>query len=103
MNNDYFSISTGYTKEFGVKAGASVGIGFGPYFPGLFGDLNRDYLIIIGLGPGSVEMSSGKDGVGFSFSVGPGIVFTGSATGSHDEKLDLNGDSTKEVYHHDFK
>ncbi|EGV2901756.1 hypothetical protein JF527_004416 [Salmonella enterica] len=26
VNNDYFSISTGYTKEFGVKAGASVGI-----------------------------------------------------------------------------
>ncbi|EGV2902147.1 hypothetical protein JF527_004856 [Salmonella enterica] len=29
INNDYFSISTGYTKEFGVKAGASVGIDFG--------------------------------------------------------------------------
>lgn len=47
--------------------------------------------------------SAGKDGVGFSFSVGPSIGFTGSSTGSHDEKIDLNGDSTKEIYHHDFK
>ncbi|WP_420703725.1 polymorphic toxin type 25 domain-containing protein [Escherichia albertii] len=23
VNNDYFSVSTGYTKEFGAKAGAS--------------------------------------------------------------------------------
>ncbi|WP_410174126.1 hypothetical protein [Pantoea vagans] len=26
-----------------------------------------------------------------------------SDTGSHDEKKDLNGDSTKEIYHYDFK
>lgn len=103
VNNDYFSISTGYTKEFGVKAGASVGIDFGPYFPGVFGDLNRDYSTSIGFGPGSVGMSGGKDGIGFSFSVGPSIGFTGSTTGSHDEKIDLNGDSTKEIYHYDFK
>jgi hypothetical protein len=95
VNNDYISISTGYTKEFGVKAGASVGIDFGPYFPGVFGDLNRDYSTSIGFGPGSVGMSGGKDGIGFSFSVGPSIGFTGSTTGSHDEKIDLNGDSTK--------
>ncbi len=103
VNNDYFSISTGYTKEFGIKAGASVGIDFGPYFPGVFGNLNRDYSTSIGFGAGSVGMSGGKDGIGFSFSVGPGIGFTGSATGSHDEKIDLNGDSTKEIYHYDFK
>lgn len=103
VNNDYISISTGYTKEFGVKAGASVGIDFGPYFPGVFGDLNRDYSTSIGFGPGSVGMSGGKDGIGFSFSVGPSIGFTGSTTGSHDEKIDLNGDSTKEIYHYDFK
>ncbi|HGG6664823.1 TPA: polymorphic toxin type 25 domain-containing protein, partial [Salmonella enterica subsp. diarizonae serovar 61:i:z] len=103
VNNDYFSISTGYTKEFGVKAGASVGIDFGPYFPGVFGDLNRDYSTSIGFGPGSVGMSGGKDGIGFSFSVGPSIGFTGSTTGSHDEKIELNGDSIKEIYHYDFK
>lgn len=103
VNNDYFSISTGYTKEFGVKTGASVGIDFGPYFPGLFGDLKREYSTSIGFGPGSVGMSGGKDGIGFSFSVGPSIGFTGSTTGSHDEKIDLNGDSTKEIYHYDFK
>lgn len=103
VNNDYVSISTGYTKEFGVKAGTSVGIDFGPYFPGGVGDLNRDYSTSIGFGPGSVGMSGGKDGIGFSFSVGPSIGFTGSTTGSHDEKIDLNGDSTKEIYHYDFK
>ncbi|MEN4535095.1 hemagglutinin repeat-containing protein [Pantoea agglomerans] len=103
INNDYLSISSGYTKEFGIKAGASIGIDFGPYFPGLFGDLNRDYSTSIGFGPGSVGMSGGKDGIGISFSIGPSIGFTGSATGSHDEKLDLNGDSTKEIYHYDFK
>ncbi|MFD3242597.1 polymorphic toxin type 25 domain-containing protein [Rahnella perminowiae] len=86
INNDYFSIFTGYTKEFGVKVGASVGIDFGPYFPGFFGDLNRDYSTSIGFGPGSVGISGGKDGIGFSFSVGPSIGFTGSTTGSHDEK-----------------
>jgi len=103
VNNDYFSISTGYTKEFGIKAGASVGIDFGPYFPGVFGNLNRDYSTSIGFGAGSAGMSGGKDGIGFSFSVGPSIGFTGSATGSHDEKIDLNGYSTKEIYHYDFK
>ncbi|WNK39001.1 polymorphic toxin type 25 domain-containing protein [Pantoea agglomerans] len=103
INNDYLSISSGYTKEFGIKAGALIGIDFGPYFPGLFGDLNRDYSTSIGFGPGSVGMSGGKDGIGISFSIGPSIGFTGSATGSHDEKLDLNGDSTKEIYHYDFK
>ncbi|WP_224718507.1 polymorphic toxin type 25 domain-containing protein [Pectobacterium versatile] len=103
INNDYFSVSTGYTKEFGVKAGASVGIDFGPYAPGMFGDLNRDYSTSLGFGPGSVGFSAGKDGIGFSFSIGPSIGFTGSPTGSHNEKIDLNGDSTKEIYHHDFK
>ncbi|WP_233980047.1 polymorphic toxin type 25 domain-containing protein, partial [Pectobacterium versatile] len=103
INNDYFSVSTGYTKEFGVKAGASVGIDFGPYAPGMFGDLNRDYSTSLGFGPGSVGFSAGKDGIGFSFSIGPSIGFTGSSTGSHNEKIDLNGDSTKEIYHHDFK
>ncbi|MGC0929765.1 hemagglutinin repeat-containing protein [Pantoea agglomerans] len=103
INNDYLSISSGYTKEFGIKAGASIGIDFGPYFPGLFGDLNRDYSTSIGFGPGSVGMSGGKDGIGISFSIGPSIGFTGSATGSHDEKIDVNGDSTKEIYHYDFK
>ncbi|RAT09875.1 hypothetical protein AU485_17150 [Lonsdalea quercina] len=103
INNDYFSVSTGYTKEFGVQAEASVGIDFGPYAPGMFDDLNRDYSASLGFGPGSVGLSAGKDGIGFSFSIGPSIGFTGSLTGSHIEKIDLNGDSTKEIYHHDFK
>ncbi|MCW2485260.1 hypothetical protein J5069_05030 [Candidatus Symbiopectobacterium sp. NZEC127] len=41
--------------------------------------------------------------MGFSFSVGPSIGFTGSSTVSHIEKIDLNGDSTKEIYRYDFK
>ena len=103
INNDYFSVSTGYTKEVGVKAGASIGVDFGPYAPGLFGDLNRDYSAGIGFGPGAVGMSAGKDGIGFSFSVGPSIGFNGSSTDAQADNLDLNGDSTKEIYHHDFK
>ncbi|URQ62206.1 polymorphic toxin type 25 domain-containing protein [Pantoea alhagi] len=92
-----------FTKEFGVKAGASVGIDFGPYGPGIFGDLSRDYSASIGFGSGSVGVSTGKDGIGFSFSIGPSIGFAGSTSEPHNEKIDLNGDSTKEIYHHDFK
>ncbi|HHW3825883.1 TPA: polymorphic toxin type 25 domain-containing protein, partial [Raoultella planticola] len=103
INNDYLSVSTGYTPEFGVKAGASMGIDFGPYYPGVFGDLRRDYSTSIGFGPGSVGVSAGKDGIRFSFSVGPSIGFTGSSTAPHGEKIELNGDTTKEIYHHDFK
>ncbi|WP_113633210.1 polymorphic toxin type 25 domain-containing protein [Pectobacterium peruviense] len=97
INNDYFSVSTGHTKEFGVKAVASVGIDFGPYAPGMFGDLSRDYSTSLGFGLGSLGMTAGKDGIGFSFSVEPSIDFTVSSTGSHNEKIDLNGDSTKEI------
>jgi filamentous hemagglutinin len=103
INNDYLYVSTGYTPEFGVKAGASMGIDFGPYYPGVFGDLRRDYSTSIGFGPGSVGVSAGKDGIRFSFSVGPSIGFTGSSTAPHGEKIELNGDTTKEIYHHDFK
>ncbi|HBC3229565.1 TPA: hemagglutinin repeat-containing protein, partial [Escherichia coli O146] len=103
VNNDYFSVSTGYTKEFGAKAGASIGIDFGPYDFGVFGDLNRDYSTSIGYGPGSVGLSVGQDGLGFSFSVGPSIGFTGSSTVPHSEKIEMNGDTIKEIYHYDFK
>ncbi|WP_190311350.1 MULTISPECIES: polymorphic toxin type 25 domain-containing protein [unclassified Pantoea] len=67
------------------------------------GDLSRDYSTSAGFGPGFVGSSGGKDGIGISFSIGPGIDFTGSATGSLAEKVDLNGDSTKERDHYDFK
>ncbi|WP_171000932.1 polymorphic toxin type 25 domain-containing protein, partial [Escherichia albertii] len=103
VNNDYFSVSTGYTKEFGAKAGASIGIDFGPYDFGVFGDLNRDYSTSIGYGPGSVGLSVGQDGLGFSFSIGPSIGFTGSSTVPHSEKIEMSGDTTKEIYHYDFK
>lgn len=69
----------------------------------MLGDLSRDYSTSAGFGPGSVGISGGKDSVCISFSIGPGIGFTGSATGSLAEKVDLNGDSTKERYHYDFK
>ncbi|ELY3761924.1 hemagglutinin repeat-containing protein, partial [Cronobacter universalis] len=103
VDNDSFSVSTGYTKEFGVKAGASIGIDFGPYAPGVFGDLSRDYSASIGFGPGSLGLSIGKDGFGFAVSVGPSIGYTSSSTSRHNEKIDLNSDISKEIYHHDFK
>lgn len=65
--------------------------------------MSRDYSASIGFGPDSIGMSVGKDGVGFSFSVGPNIGFTGSTSTPQEEKIDLSGDSTKEIYHHDFK
>ncbi|PWV34124.1 hypothetical protein C5955_02485 [Cronobacter sakazakii] len=103
VDNDSFSVSTGYTKEFGVKAGASIGIDFGPYAPGVFGDLSRDYSASIGFGPGSLGLSIGKDGFGFAVSVGPSIGYTSSSTSRHNEKIDLNSDTSKEIYHHDSK
>ncbi|HDS1244649.1 TPA: VENN motif pre-toxin domain-containing protein [Pluralibacter gergoviae] len=103
INNDYFSVATGYTNGIGVKAGATIGIDFGPYAPGVFGDLNRDYSTGIGFGPGALGISAGKDGFGFSFSVGPSVGFIGTSNTSSNEKIDLSGDSTKEIYHHDFK
>ncbi|WP_152650876.1 polymorphic toxin type 25 domain-containing protein [Pantoea anthophila] len=80
-----------------------MGNNFDPYFPELSGDLSHDYSANASFGPGSVGISGGKDGIGISFFIGPGICFTSSATGSHAEKVDLNGDSTKERYHYDFK
>ncbi|EJW0400663.1 polymorphic toxin type 25 domain-containing protein [Escherichia coli] len=65
--------------------------------------LNRDYSTSIGYGPGSVGLSVGQDGLGFSFSVGSSIDFTGSSTVPHSEKIEMNGDTTKEIYHYDFK
>jgi filamentous hemagglutinin len=68
-------------KSLVLRLEPSVGIDFGPYFPGVFGDLNRDYSTSIGFGPGSVGMSGGKDGIGF-FLLLDRIGFTGSTTGS---------------------
>ncbi|NCH57736.1 polymorphic toxin type 25 domain-containing protein [Cronobacter dublinensis] len=103
VDNYSFFISQRYTKEFGVKAGASIGIDFGPYAPGEFGDLSRGYSTSLGFGPGSVGLSIGKDGFGFSVSVGPSFGFTGSSTARHSEKIDINSDTSKEIYHYDFK
>ncbi|EPI4979417.1 hypothetical protein FOT82_16030 [Raoultella planticola] len=44
-----------------------------------------------------------RDHVSFSFSIGSSIGFTGSSTTPHGEKIELNGDTTKEIYHHDLK
>ncbi|EEC7484927.1 polymorphic toxin type 25 domain-containing protein [Escherichia coli] len=98
MSGDSGGQSSGF-----AKAGASIGIDFGPYDFGVFGDLNRDYSTSIGYGPGSVGLSVGQDGLGFSFSVGSSIDFTGSSTVPHSEKIEMNGDTTKEIYHYDFK
>ncbi|EPF4175702.1 polymorphic toxin type 25 domain-containing protein [Escherichia albertii] len=86
-----------------LKLVLQIGIDFGPYDFGVFGDLNRDYSTSIGYGPGSVGLSVGQDGLGFSFSVGPSIGFTGPSTVPHSEKIEMNGDTTKEIYHYDFK
>ncbi|WNJ81577.1 polymorphic toxin type 25 domain-containing protein [Cedecea neteri] len=103
INNDYFSVTKGYTKEFGATAGATIGVDFGPYAPGLFGNLERDYAISGGFGVGSAGLSVGKDGISVSLGGGPSIRLKTSTTSHQSEKIEMNGDTTKEIYHYDFK
>ncbi|ECG1392667.1 TPA_asm: hypothetical protein GNB58_005408, partial [Salmonella enterica subsp. houtenae serovar 45:g,z51:-] len=93
VNNHYISASTGYNTGFGLEAGVSIGVDFGPYNPGLFGDLERNYSGSAGLGLGSIGLSAGKDGIGFSFSVGPSIGFSGKSSESGEGIMDFSGDS----------
>lgn len=103
INNDYFAVSDGYTAGFGAKASATVGIDLGPYAPGIFGDMSHTYSGSFGGVIGNVGGSVGKDGIGFSFAVGPGIGLSGSSTKAKDDKLKLNGDMTEDLYRHDFR
>ncbi|EFB1503054.1 hypothetical protein FJ881_24755 [Escherichia albertii] len=51
-----------------------------------------------GAGVTSWGVSGSKDGIGFSFGVGP---FWGSSATKFGD-VDVNGNTTEELYHHDF-
>jgi filamentous hemagglutinin len=95
------SANRGETLAVGGRISGQIGIQFGPYFPGTI-DSERNNSIGLGLGVISGEISYGKDGFGFSFGAGPAWGWSGVSTNAAGEKVDINGSSGTEFYHHDF-
>ncbi|WP_052752463.1 hemagglutinin repeat-containing protein [Tatumella morbirosei] len=95
------SANRGETLAVGGRISGQMGIQFGPYFPGTI-DSKRNNSVGLGLGIISSEVSYGKDGVGFSFGVGPAWGWSGISTNISGEKVDVNGSSGTEFYHYDF-
>lgn len=99
LDDNHLSVSEGKIYSIGAHGGASVGIAFGPYMPGIIGNPANDYSFNAGLGLGSIGVSTGKDGIGFSFGAGPNWGWSATEI----KGVDVNGTSTNEVYRHDFK
>ncbi|MCC8367151.1 hypothetical protein J8V57_12850 [Xenorhabdus sp. PB61.4] len=97
-----FAINGGETTAIGVHTGATVGVEFGPYFPGSLGSLNKDYSFDLGFGFGSVGLSVGKDGIGTSLGAGPSYGLKGTQKISLGE-VDINGKEGAEIYKYEFK
>uniref|UniRef100_UPI0025513138 polymorphic toxin type 25 domain-containing protein n=1 Tax=Leclercia adecarboxylata TaxID=83655 RepID=UPI0025513138 len=95
------SANHGETLAVGGRISGQIGVQFGPYFPGTIGS-ERNSSIGLGLGVISSEVSYGKDGFGFSLGVGPAWGWSGISTNVAGEKVDINGSSGTEFYHHDF-
>ncbi|WP_392432438.1 hemagglutinin repeat-containing protein [Yersinia sp. HM-2024] len=96
-------INGGMTSALGVKGSATVGLTFGPYFPGVIGSPDKSYSFDLGLGYGTVGMSAGKDGIGLSFGVGPSFGWAGFSKQTPFGEIDMNGSTSSEIYKHDFE
>ncbi|HGU0841550.1 TPA: hemagglutinin repeat-containing protein, partial [Escherichia coli] len=65
IDDNHISVNQGDIYSIGAHGGASIGLSFGPYFPGLINSNDNDYSINGGFGVGAVGLSTGKDGVSF--------------------------------------
>ncbi|GAB7213384.1 hypothetical protein OS31_49050 [Dickeya oryzae] len=101
VDKDKFVLNGGFSPTFGLRGGATVGFDFGPYLPGVI-STNKDYSIDVGLAIGSLGITSGKDGVGFSIGVGPSIGWSGFSKEIKGVDVDGNGKVGKEIYKHEF-
>ncbi|HHV0355405.1 TPA: contact-dependent inhibition effector tRNA nuclease, partial [Escherichia coli] len=70
IDDNHISVNQGDIYSIGAHGGASIGLSFGPYFPGLINSNDNDYSINGGFGVGAVGLSTGKDGVSFTFGFG---------------------------------
>ncbi|WP_333501111.1 polymorphic toxin type 25 domain-containing protein, partial [Kluyvera genomosp. 2] len=98
-DDNHVSVNGGDVYGVGAHAGATIGLSFGPYFPGIIGTPKNDFSINAGAGATSWGLSGSKDGIGFSFGVGPSWGISATKIGG----VDVNGNTTEELYHHDFK
>lgn len=99
IDDNHLSVTGGDIYGIGAHAAASIGLSFGPYFPGIIGTPEHDYSLNAGVGVASFGLSGNKDGIGFSFGVGPSWGISATEI----RGIDLNGSSTNEIYNHDFK
>ncbi len=99
IDDNHISVNQGDIYSIGAHGGASIGLSFGPYFPGLINSNDNDYSINGGFGVGAVGLSTGKDGVSFTFGFGPSWGWSATEI----KGADVNGTSTSEVYRYDFK
>lgn len=98
-DDSHVSISGGDAYGIGAHVGATIGLSFGPYFPGILGTSGRDFSINAGAGVTSWGLSGNKDGIGLTFGVGPSWGVSATKFGG----VDVNGNTTEDLYHHDFK
>ncbi|EFO1263200.1 hypothetical protein DXV24_08195 [Escherichia albertii] len=80
-----------------VQAGGDVSIGTYGHTYAISADDNH-VSINVGAGVTSWGVSGSKDGIGFSFGVGPFWGICATKFGD----VDVNGNTTEELYHHDF-
>ncbi|KFB96932.1 hemolysin, partial [Trabulsiella guamensis ATCC 49490] len=99
VDDNHLSINGGDVYGLGAHGGATIGLSFGPYFPGIVGSPAHDYSVNAGAGAISLGLSGSKDGVGFTFGVGPSWGLSATKVGD----VDINANTSEELYRYDFK